>query len=137
MKKKIGASKAKKLKEKVIIPIIPLAPLNSLSYLDRPTIAALHEIDVSVQYAGNNVYLVKHKGPNHHQMLSLPTKDRFNEMIKKELKVDIAPLIIKHREKDCFTCNLSGVSCLDPKTCGQPIEKDTSVHRAVPKIVTD
>ena len=121
MKKKIAASKAAKAKaKKAVITEVPLTQTNDLSYLDKPTIAALQEIKISVQYRGRNVYLVKHLGKNHLRMLSLPNKDSFVDMIKKEVGVDISPIIIKHRQKDCFTCNLSGVSCLDSKTCGQP-----------------
>ena len=121
MKKKIAASKAFKKKEpEGIRGIVPLAQSSDLSYLDTATIAALYKIEVSVQYRGSNVYLIKHKAPLHEQMLSLPRKEDFVRMIKKELGVNIEPLIVKEREKECFTCNMVGGRCLDPKTCGQP-----------------
>lgn len=121
MKKKISATKAKRNKAMKSV-IIPLTEDRMDCYLDRAIIHALHENNISVNYRGACIYLVLHKGPHHEQVMSLPRESEFLDIIKNEFKVDVAPFIVKHRESDCFTCNMIKGKCLDPKTCGNIIK---------------
>lgn len=130
MKKPISASRAKKQKELKNV-VIPLIEDRMDTYLDRAIIHALHENNISVSYRGTLVYLTLHKGVSYSQVMSLPKEDEFLKVLKEELKIDLAPFIVKHRESDCFTCGMMQGKCLDPKTCGNIMKKNKSKQQSL------